>query len=157
MEKPLSLSYAELRALPQVEQVMTIRCHEGWKVPDVRWSGFRFNELIKRARPKPEAKFVVFYGLGEYRPGDTHDDRYFESFHLNKVLHHEADFLMVLDMEGQPLPLDHGAPLRVMAPNFPPHKSIKYVARIELTAVQELTRVNYTVHSRKPKSGYKMK
>ncbi|MFH1091658.1 MAG: molybdopterin-dependent oxidoreductase [Pseudomonadota bacterium] len=132
VEEPLSLSYGDLRKLPQVEQVSDFHCVEGWSVKDVHWGGFRLEEIIKRVKLKPEAKFAVFHCLGQtgHQPGGQ--KYYLESFPLEKILRPEAEFLLVLDQDGKPLSLDHGAPLRVISPYDLAYKSAKYVNRIEL-------------------------
>ncbi|MGH2668292.1 MAG: molybdopterin-dependent oxidoreductase, partial [bacterium] len=56
VEKPVELSYEELRALPRAEQVSDFHCVTGWSVENVRWTGVRFRDLLAPARPLPSAK-----------------------------------------------------------------------------------------------------
>ncbi|MBF0530555.1 MAG: molybdopterin-dependent oxidoreductase [Deltaproteobacteria bacterium] len=137
VEKPFTIPYAELRALPYVEQVSDFHCVEGWSVPEVRWGGFRIAEVFKKAKVKPGATHVVFHSLGETRGQPGGQDHYIESLPLDKLLNSEAQILMVLDMNGEPLTFDHGAPLRVISPFDLAYKSIKYVRRIEVTAAPQ--------------------
>ena len=58
VEKPLKLSYGELKILPQINQTSDFHCVEGWSVKDIQWGGFRFSEILKKVKVKPEAKFV---------------------------------------------------------------------------------------------------
>src|SRR5581483_4363517 len=58
--KPLDLSYDELRGLPRVEQVSTFHCVTGWIVPNVRWGGVRFHDLLAAASPLPSAHAIHF-------------------------------------------------------------------------------------------------
>ena len=60
VERPVSLSYDELRALPRAEQVSTFHCVTGWTVQDVRWAGVRFDHLLAAAKLKPEAHALTF-------------------------------------------------------------------------------------------------
>ena len=134
VETPVSLTYQQLKALPQAEQVSDFHCVEGWSVADVKWGGFRFSEIVKQVSVKPEAKYVVFHSLGQTGSQPQGQDHYLESFPLDKLLDPQAEILMVLDMDQQPLPLDHGAPLRVISPYDLAYKSIKFVTRMEFSA-----------------------
>ncbi|HVA29710.1 MAG TPA: molybdopterin-dependent oxidoreductase, partial [Gaiellaceae bacterium] len=55
VERPLSLSYADLRALPRATQISTFHCVTGWTVPDVHWAGVRLADIFAQARPLPQA------------------------------------------------------------------------------------------------------
>ena len=134
VENPSGFTYQQVRSLPQVEQVSDFHCVEGWSVADVKWSGFRFSEIMKQVAVKPEAKFVVFHSLGQTGSKPHGQDHYLESFPLDQLVNPRAEVLMVLDMDGRPLPLEHGAPLRVISPYDLAYKSIKFVTRIEFTS-----------------------
>ena len=54
VDRPLSLSYRELRALPRAEQVSTFHCVTGWSVDNVHWAGVRFADLLAAASPQSE-------------------------------------------------------------------------------------------------------
>ena len=60
VERPLELSYRELRALPRAEQVSDFHCVTGWSVKNVRWAGVRFHDLLAQARPLPRAGALTF-------------------------------------------------------------------------------------------------
>jgi DMSO/TMAO reductase YedYZ molybdopterin-dependent catalytic subunit len=134
VESPVSFSYQELRQLPQVEQVSDFHCVEGWSVADIRWKGLRLAEVLKHVKINPEAKFAVFHSLGQTTSQPSGQSHYLESFPLTRLTDVKAEILLVLDMNDEPLPLDHGAPLRVISPYDLAYKSIKYVERIELAA-----------------------
>jgi DMSO/TMAO reductase YedYZ molybdopterin-dependent catalytic subunit len=131
VEKPVSLSYEALRALPSVVQTSDFHCVEGWTVPQVTWTGFRFAELLSLVSPKPEADHVLFHSLGKTRsaPGGQH--QYLECLRLSDLLDQSKEMLMALMIDGAPLPFDRGAPLRVIAPYLQAYKSIKFVRRVE--------------------------
>jgi DMSO/TMAO reductase YedYZ molybdopterin-dependent catalytic subunit len=133
VNKKVSLTYAEIKSLPQGERVLDFHCVEGWSVADVKWGGFRFEEIVKLAGPLPEATHVVFHSLGHTRHKPEGLDHYVESFPLSRLTDPKADILMVLDMDGRPLSHEHGAPLRVFSPYDLGYKSIKFVAKIEFT------------------------
>jgi len=133
VERPVRLSYQELRALPQVRRTADFHCVEGWSVNDAPWGGVEFRELFARVRVKPGAKFVVFHSLGQTDAvgGLTH---YVESFPLAELLNPALGSLLALDIEGGPLPDGRGAPARVVSPFDLAYKSIKFVTRAEFTA-----------------------
>jgi len=133
VEQPQALTYGQLRALPQIEQVSDFHCVEGWSVQDVRWGGFRFQEIADRVKPRPQARFAVFHALGRTRGQPEGQDHYLESLPLDKLISPKSECLLVLDMDGTPLSHDHGAPLRVVSPYDLAYKSIKFVTRIEIT------------------------
>lgn len=132
VNKPLVFSYEDLKSLPQTEQVSDFHCVEGWSVGDVRWGGFRFKEILKRAKPKSEARYAVFHSLGETRFHPKRQKHYLESFPIDELLDPAREILMVLDLDGKPLSHDRGAPLRLIAPYDLAYKSIKFVTRVEL-------------------------
>ncbi len=151
VEAPGSLSYAELRALPQVSRRADFHCVEGWSVQDAPWGGVAFSTLFARARPKPEARHAVFHSLGETMPagGLTH---YVESLPLAELLDPALGSLLALDLDGAPLSDKRGAPARVISPFDQAYKSIKFVTRVEFTALAVpgwWTRANpiYPVHA----------
>ena len=131
VEKPLTLTYHDLRRLNLIEQVSDFHCVEGWSVKDIRWRGFRFSEIVKGIKPLKEARFVTFHALGQTRSRPTGQGHYIESFPLEALLDDKRQIVLAMDMNGKPLEHDHGAPLRVISPFDLAYKSIKYVHRIE--------------------------
>ena len=132
--QPFTLSYREMLSLPARDQVSDFHCVEGWSVPDVPWRGFSFGELAKRAKPLPEAKYVVFHSLGQTGVRPKGQGHYIESFPLDRLLDPKQEIILAHGLMGKPLPLDHGAPLRVIAPRDLAYKSIKFVQRVEFAA-----------------------
>lgn len=132
VETPLRMSYADLRALPQISRRADFHCVEGWSVQDAPWGGVSFQELFARARPKPEARYAVFHSLGQTPPagGLTH---YVESLPLAELLNPALGSLLALDLDGTPLTDARGAPARVISPFDQAYKSIKFVTRVEFT------------------------
>jgi DMSO/TMAO reductase YedYZ molybdopterin-dependent catalytic subunit len=131
VSEPTKLNYADLRKLPLVTQVSDFHCVEGWTVPKVSWTGFRFKELLNKVKPAPEAKYVVFHSLGETNGKPGGQSHYIESFSLDQLLDDVQGILLVLDKDGKPLSDERGAPLRVIAPLKQAYKSIKFVTKVE--------------------------
>ncbi len=119
--RPLSLSYADLLAQPSVEQRGTFHCVTGWSVPNLVWQGVPLRALLDTVSPKPDAKAVVLY---------SSDGAYTDSLTLDQAL--TPDVLLAYNMNGQPLPLNQGLPVRLIVPEMYGYKSVKWVNRIEL-------------------------
>jgi len=137
VETPLRLEYAALRALPQVAQTSDFHCVEGWSVPDVAWGGVRLAAIAEKVGPKPTAKFVVFHALGHTRSRPGGLDHYVECLPLADLLDPALGYLLALDLDGAPLPLEHGAPLRLVCPFDLAYKAIKFVTRLEFAATPQ--------------------
>jgi DMSO/TMAO reductase YedYZ molybdopterin-dependent catalytic subunit len=133
VKEPVKLTYTQLKDLSRVSQTSDFHCVEGWTVPSVRWSGFRFSELSSRVKPDAEARYVTFHSMGTTRSRPRGRKHYVESFSLSDLLDHEQEILMTLFKDGNPLSQDRGAPLRVIAPSRLAYKSIKFVERVEFT------------------------
>jgi DMSO/TMAO reductase YedYZ molybdopterin-dependent catalytic subunit len=131
VEKVAMLTYQELLALPQVPETSDFHCVEGWSVKDILWGGIRFEEIMKIARPFPEAKYALFHALGETEDAPRGQREYIECLPIQHLLDPRKECLLALSMNGIPLPHDHGAPLRVIAPYDLGYKSIKYVYRVD--------------------------
>jgi DMSO/TMAO reductase YedYZ molybdopterin-dependent catalytic subunit len=128
--EPLELSLADLRAMPSREQTTLHNCIQGWS-GIARWKGVALSELLARARPLREAKHVVFHSH-QWFMGHP----FYETLELR--LGRDAQTILAYEMNGAPLPLEHGAPLRLRVENQLGFKMVKHVAEIELVASYEL-------------------
>ena len=119
VERPLTLSYEELLALPRVEQVSDFHCVTGWSVANVGWAGVRFAELLHAAGARPSAKALTFVSA---------EQPYVDSLTLEQA--ELKDVLLAYEMDGKPLAREHGAPLRVVIPDMYGYKNVKWVERV---------------------------
>ena len=126
-ENPFTLTYEQLRALPAVRQVSDFHCVEGWGVDDVQWDGVRLQTIIDRAKPSAKAKYITFHSMGGI---------YRDSLSLQQA--RLPDALIAYDMDGKPLPPDHGLPLRVIMPRMFGYKGAKWLRRIEFRDEQDI-------------------
>lgn len=133
VDSPVSFTYAELAGLPLEAQTTDFHCVEGWTVPDVRWGGVRFEEILSRVSPKASAIYAVFHSLGETRGKPGGLDHYVESLPVKDLLDPELKYMLALTKDGEPLSHDRGAPLRLVTPFDLAYKSTKFVTRIEFT------------------------
>ena len=123
--RPLELSFDQLLALPKVEQVSTFHCVTGWIVDGVHWGGVRFHDLLAAAVPMPSAHAAHFISA---------EIPYDDYLALNDLA--LPDVMLAYEMDGQPLPQEHGAPVRVVIPDMYGYKNVKWVERITLVPRQ---------------------
>jgi DMSO/TMAO reductase YedYZ molybdopterin-dependent catalytic subunit len=114
----------EFGSLPRVELTSDFHCVTTWTCRSLRWSGVRFADFFTllvtpRARPHSDATFVVLRGQDGYRA----------ALPLADLL--RQDVLLADALDGRPLPVVHGAPLRLVAPAHYGYKSVKHLSRIE--------------------------
>ncbi|MER3432098.1 MAG: oxidoreductase [Leptolyngbya sp. ERB_1_1] len=119
VNQPLSLSLNEIYKLPLTSMIIRQVCVEGWAAI-VQWGGVRLRDLIQLAQPKPAVKYVYFQSA----------DRYSESWDLRSCLHPQT--LIAYQKNGEPLPIENGAPLRLASPIKLGYKQSKWVTRITL-------------------------
>jgi DMSO/TMAO reductase YedYZ molybdopterin-dependent catalytic subunit len=123
VERPVTLTYEQLRALPRAEQVSDFHCVTGWSVKNVHWAGVRFRDLLAAARPRASARALTF--VSAERP-------YVDSLTLEEA--YLKDAMLAYEMDGKPLSRPHGAPARVVIPEMYGYKNVKWVERIVVTA-----------------------
>jgi sulfoxide reductase catalytic subunit YedY len=121
VDKPLSLSLADLRRLPQESQNSRMKCVQCWSARTV-WGGFRFGHLLELSKPQRGAKAVRFDCA----------DKWYEYFTLEELM--KPRVLLALDMAGKPLADRHGAPLRIIDPARYGYKCAKLVTSVEFVA-----------------------
>ncbi|MGH2998072.1 MAG: molybdopterin-dependent oxidoreductase [Gaiellaceae bacterium] len=126
VERPMTISYAQLRALPRVEQISTFHCVTGWTVPNVHWAGVRITDVFDLVKPLPQAAAVKFISA---------EDPYVDYLSMQQV--HLKDVMLAYEMDGKPLPREHGAPLRLIIPEMYGYKNVKWLAGINLVTQPE--------------------
>jgi DMSO/TMAO reductase YedYZ molybdopterin-dependent catalytic subunit len=134
VEHPLSLSLAELRALPARTQITRHDCVEGWSCIG-KWTGVPLSEILSRSGVKPEARYAVFHCADTLNDGgaldaDPESIRYYESVDLIDAAHPQT--ILAYDMNGKPLTVPYGAPLRLRLERQLGYKMAKYIMRVEL-------------------------
>jgi len=122
VENPLRLTWDEFTRLPMKEVTADMHCVTRWSRFDVRWEGVPFAEVVTLAQPKPEAKYVMVLAEQGYTSNVPLDD-----------LMRPAT-LFALKHNGEPLPADHGYPLRLVVPQLYAWKSVKWVRGLEFMA-----------------------
>ncbi len=126
VSNPLSLSMAELRALPQRTQITRHDCVEGWSAI-AEWKGPQLSALLDAAKVREEANFIVF------RCADRLYNRdYYESVDMVDAYHPQT--IIAHELNGAPLPEKNGAPLRMRIERQLGYKHAKFVTAIEAVA-----------------------
>ena len=124
------------RELGLEERVYRLRCVEAWAMT-VPWTGFPLHRLLDRVQPLSSGNYVRFVSFN--RPEEAVGQRtqpwypwpYYEALRMDEARHDLT--LMVTGVYGEPLPKQHGAPVRVVVPWKYGYKSPKSVVRIEVT------------------------
>jgi thiosulfate reductase cytochrome b subunit len=124
VENAVELSLAELRAMPKQEQITTHFCIQGWSGV-AKWAGVPMRAILERVKPTPEARYAVFYSLADGGDGG----RYYDAHSLSNMRHDLT--ILAYEMNGAPLSVLHGAPLRLRCENELGFKMVKWIAAIE--------------------------
>jgi DMSO/TMAO reductase YedYZ molybdopterin-dependent catalytic subunit len=121
VNNPLSLSMAEIQKLPLTSMIIRHVCVEGWAAI-VQWGGVRLRDLVALAQPKPNVKYAYFVSA----------DKYYSSWDIASSVHPQT--LLAYQKNGEPLPIDNGAPIRLASPVKLGYKQSKWVTRISLVS-----------------------
>ncbi len=124
VENPVTLSLDDLRELEHQSQITMHNCIQGWSAIG-KWSGLPFAKLIELVKPTPEAQWAMFYSYGEGGEGG----QYYDSHSMKDLRHPQS--LLAYEMNGEPLPVLHGAPLRLRVENQLGFKQVKWIKEIE--------------------------
>ena len=136
VQRPLSLSLAELKAMRARQQITRHDCVEGWSAIG-KWQGVPLGQVLDLAGLKPGARYVIFHCADNL--GETADASglYYESIDLLDAYHPQT--ILAYGMNGADLPVAHGAPLRLRVERQLGYKHAKYVMRLE--AVEDFAHV----------------
>lgn len=124
VENELSLSLDDLRALPYQDQITKHICIQGWSAIG-QWGGVHMNEIIKLAKPSPKAKYVIFHAYDV----DADGYHFYEGLRMSDM--RDPLTILAYEMNWKPLPLEHGAPLRLRVERKLGYKMVKYIKSIE--------------------------
>jgi DMSO/TMAO reductase YedYZ molybdopterin-dependent catalytic subunit len=120
VEEPVTLDWAAFQALPQTEDVSDFHCVTTWSLMDSKWQGVQLSTLVALARPLERATHMMAHAY----------DGYSTNLPLYEAL--KDDVLLVYAWNDEPLPRDHGGPVRMITPQLYAWKGAKWINRIEL-------------------------
>ncbi len=126
VDRPLDLSYDDIRARKVTKLTRDFQCVTGWRVEGVPWVGVLLADLLHEAGIQPQAKALRFTSF---------DGEYTESLTLAQAL--RPDMLVAYQLEGHDITTEHGGPVRLYAAPMYGYKSIKWLDGIEV--VEQVT------------------
>lgn len=124
VEKPLELSLDELKAMKSQTQITKHICIQGWSAI-AEWTGVPMRDILKLCQPQKEAKYVVFHCYDVYEDGYP----FYSSVRTSDM--YDKQTILAYEMNGELLPLNHGAPIRLRVENKTGYKMAKWIKSIE--------------------------
>lgn len=132
VEEPVTLDLAALRALADPETQRTMHnCVQGWTSIG-QWSGLHLTQLLELVRPLPQARYVAFLSMQDNSRDEPSSDglgQFYEVMDLE--LAYKPQTILAYEMNGRPLPIKHGAPLRLRVETQVGFKMVKWINQIE--------------------------
>jgi DMSO/TMAO reductase YedYZ molybdopterin-dependent catalytic subunit len=131
VRRPFTLTFDDLLARPMIERYVTLACVSnpvgGTLIGNARWLGVPVAELLAEAGPLPGADQVVSRAVDGWTCGTP-----------TEVLTDGRDALLAIGMNGEPLPPEHGFPVRMVVPGLYGYVSAcKWIAEVELTSFDD--------------------
>jgi DMSO/TMAO reductase YedYZ molybdopterin-dependent catalytic subunit len=120
LEQPQRFAWDEFNRLPRFEHTSDFHCVTRWSRFDNRWQGVAMREILARAKPLANAKYVLVHA----------EQGYTANVPLANL--DRDDVLLATHHDGEPLAPDHGYPLRLIVPHLYAWKSVKWVRGLEL-------------------------
>ena len=117
-----ALSYAEFTALPRVKVFSDIHCVTTWSRLNNLWEGVSTGAIRDLTSVLPEARFVIVHAAGGFTTNLTLEDFF------------QPDALFATQHDSQPIPAEHGGPVRLVVPRLYFWKSAKWVSGVQFTA-----------------------
>lgn len=134
VEQPLRLGLAELRRMPKSVQVTKHCCIQGWSAVG-QWGGVELRRIIDLCRPLASARYIAFCAFdnkNETEPSAGGPGYFYGTIHID--LARDPQTILAYEMNGEPLPIAHGAPLRLRVETQLGFMMVKYIQRIEFIA-----------------------
>jgi len=120
VERRLELGWEELRAHGEEPLAHDFHCVTGWTRGGTRWRGVPLARVLEQARPRPEAVWALAWSRGGYSA----------SLPLADLM--APGVLVAWELDGAPIPHEHGGPVRLVVPHLYGWKSVKWLAKIQL-------------------------
>ncbi|MDX2241240.1 MAG: sulfite oxidase-like oxidoreductase [Leptolyngbyaceae cyanobacterium bins.302] len=126
LAKPITIAWDEVMAMPQSNFMADFHCVTTWSKLDVQWVGVKVTDFMQHIEVDPRAQHVMEHSYGGYTTNLALDD----------FLRDENFFAHTL--YGEPLPAEHGGPLRLVVPHLYAWKSAKWLNGLEFLEEMEL-------------------
>jgi DMSO/TMAO reductase YedYZ molybdopterin-dependent catalytic subunit/thiosulfate reductase cytochrome b subunit len=134
VETPVLLSLAELKQLPRHSQITKHCCIQGWSAV-AQWAGVPLKDIVELCKPLDSARYIALYAFdnkARSEPDAAAGGYFYGTIHID--LAHDPQTILAYEMNGQPLPIAHGAPLRLRVETQLGFMMVKYIKRIEFIA-----------------------
>jgi DMSO/TMAO reductase YedYZ molybdopterin-dependent catalytic subunit len=123
VRKPMQFTYEELLAMPAIEEYVTLTCISnpigGDLISNALWKGVPLKHILAQVDLDPGTERLAFWAA----------DGYFDSFPLDVAMRDEV--IVAYEMNGEPLPPEHGYPARIIVPGLYGMEHVKWLLRIE--------------------------
>ncbi len=119
VQHPMTLTLADLKAMPPTTLVKDFQCVTGWRVPAVHWTGVKLSTILDQVGVQPGGTALTF---------DSFDGTYTESLTIDQG--RRPDVIVAYDMLGAPVTKEHGGPVRMYVAPMYGYKSCKWLQRI---------------------------
>jgi len=138
VERPMSFSLEDLRTFPSKQTQTTLHhCIQGWSYV-AEWDGVPLRQLIELCRPLPEARYLAFHtmqNVPESEPNPKGPGNFYGTIDLELMSHPQT--ILAYEMNGEPLPIEYGAPLRLRVETQLGFKMVKWLCAIEVVESYE--------------------
>jgi methionine sulfoxide reductase catalytic subunit len=134
VERPLRLTLEQLRQLPKRTQITKHCCIQGWSAV-AEWAGVSVEDLLRECVPLAGARYLILYAFDDKstsEPDAAGPGCFYGTIDI--ALARQPQTILAYEMNGQPLPVPHGAPLRLRVETQLGFAMVKYIRRIELVA-----------------------
>ncbi len=135
VENPMTFTLEDLRTFPTVQtQRVLHNCVQGWTSIG-EWTGVPLRQIVELVKPLPEARHICFLTMqdsGRDEPSAEGEGQFYETIDLDYAYHPQC--ILAYGMNGGPLPIKHGAPLRLRLETQVGFKMAKWIERIEFVS-----------------------
>jgi methionine sulfoxide reductase catalytic subunit len=135
VERPMIFTIEDLRTFPSKQTQRTLHnCVQGWTSIG-EWTGIPLRQVVELVRPMPEARHIVFLTMqdtGRDDPSAEGEGQFYETIDLDYAYHPQC--ILAYEMNGEPLPIKHGAPLRLRLETQVGFKMAKWIYAIEFVS-----------------------
>ena len=132
VDNPIELSLEEIKNIAKEQNITMHHCVQGWS-GIAEWGGIPLSKIIELVKPHADVTTVAFYSFGEGMYGGT----FYETQTLDNCLKPES--ILAWEMNYEPLPIEHGAPLRLRVENQLGYKQVKWIKAIEFLRTHKNT------------------
>ena len=126
VDHPVVLTWDDFMELPQTDDTSDFHCVTTWSKLNINWKGVRFIDLAALVQPNETATHIMCYGYDDY------------TTNVSLVEALKPDVLLVHTVDGEPLPKEHGGPVRMITPQLYAWKGAKWISRIEFLPKNKL-------------------